>query len=76
MNSSQEEFECKNAWLGDTGASAHMSMVQSGFRSLKKGKVKTCFAVDGEEVEAEQMGEWKGRCHLTTGKGQFDKGTL
>ena len=29
VNSSEEEFECKNVWLGDTGASAHMSMMQS-----------------------------------------------
>ena len=50
-----------------------MTMVQSGFKSLKKGHVKTCFAVDGDEVEAQQMGEWKGQHHLTTGKGQFDK---
>ena len=56
--------------------SAHMSMVQSGFKSLAKGKVKTCFVVDGDKVEAEQMGEWKGRHNLITGKGQFDKGTL
>ena len=76
VNSSQEEFKCKIVWLGDTGASTHMSMVQSGFRSLTKGKVKTCFVVDGDEVEAEQMGEWKGRHHLTTGKRQFDKGNI
>ena len=39
-DSSQEEFECKNVWLGDTGASAHMSMVKSGFKSLEKGMSK------------------------------------
>ena len=62
--------------LGDTGASAHMTMVQSGFKSLKRRQVKTCFAVDGDEVEAQQMGEWKGGHCLTTGKGQFDKGSV
>ena len=41
INSSQTEFECRNVWLGDTGASAHMTMVQSGFNSLKRGNVKT-----------------------------------
>ena len=76
VNSSQEEFEHKNVWLGDTGASAHMSWVKSGFKSLAKGNVKMCFVVNGDEVEAEQMGEWKGRHHLTTGKGQFDKGNI
>ena len=74
INSSQMELQCRNVWLGDTGASSHMTMVQAGFKSLKRGQVKTCFAVDGDEVEAQQMGEWKGRHYLMTGKGQFDKG--
>ena len=60
INSSQTEFEHRNVWLGDTGASAHMTMVQAGFKTLKKGQVKTCFAVDGNEVEAQKIGEWKG----------------
>ena len=75
-NSSQKEFEHKNVWLGDNGESAHTSMVKSRFKSLAKGNVKTCFAVDGDEVEAEQIGEWKGRHHPTIGKGQFDKGNI
>ena len=37
MNGSEEEFEHKDVWLGDTGASAHMSMVHSGFKSMAKG---------------------------------------
>ena len=61
MNSSQEEFECENVWLGDTGPSAHMSMVKSGFKSLAKGNVKTCFVVDGDEMEAEQLGGMEGQ---------------
>ena len=53
MNSSEEEFEHGNGWLGDTGESTHMTMVHSGFKSLVKGKVKTCFTVDGDAVEME-----------------------
>ena len=30
INSSQTEFEQRNVWLGDTGATAHMTMVQAG----------------------------------------------
>ena len=51
VNGSEEEFECRNVWLGDTGESAHMIMVHSGFKSMVKGKVKTCFAVDGDAVK-------------------------
>ena len=40
-NSSEEEFEHRNVWLRDTGASAHMTMVHSGFKSMVKRKVKT-----------------------------------
>ena len=43
--------------LGDTGASAHMSIVHSGFKTTMKGSVKTFFVVDGDEVEAEQVGD-------------------
>ena len=53
-----------------------MSMVHLGFKSMTKGKVKTCFVVDRDEVETEQFGEWKGRHHVTTGKGQFDKSNM
>ena len=56
-NSSEEESEYRNVWIGDTGASAHMSMMHSRFKTTTKGKVKTCFVVDGDEVEAEQLGE-------------------
>ena len=73
LNSPEEKFECRNVWFGDTEASTHMSMVHSGFKTTTKGKVKTCFAVDSDEVEAEEFREWKGRCCAMMGKGQFDK---
>ena len=63
LDSSEEEFEQKNVCLGDTGATSHLSMVHSGFKTTTKGKVKTCFAVDGDEVEVDQFGEWKGGTH-------------
>ena len=58
--------------MGDTRATVHMSMVHSGFKTTTKGKVKTCFAVDGDAVEMEQLGEWRGRHCVMTEKVQFD----
>ena len=50
-------------WIGDTGASAHMSNVWEGFFDVQEDKGKTNFAGDGHHANTTHSGQWRGRMH-------------
>ena len=70
------EFERNSVWIGDTGASCHMTHVFKGFQKVREGKSKAGFAVHGDEVETKTVSKWKDRHYRTMGKGQFEKGKM
>ena len=72
----EKDFEKMFVWIGDTGASSHMSHVWEGFTRVSEGQAKACFARDGDEAQARVSGDWKGRYHYTRKGNQYERGTM
>ena len=72
----EKDFEKVFVWIGDTGASSHMSHVWEGFTRVSEGQAKACFARDGDEAQARVSGDWKGRYHYTRKGNKYERGTM
>ena len=51
-------------WIGDTGASTHMSNNREGFYELEKISSKTKFAKEDDGTDVTEMGKWRGRHYV------------
>ena len=67
------KIEKNHIWIGDTGASTHMSNTWEGFTEVKASNGKMKFAKEGDNEPVLKMGTWKGR-HYTYSKDQKQLG--
>ena len=50
-------------WIGDTGASAHMTRTWEGYVKYKKAHTKAQFGRNGDMSKIDLMGKWKGKSY-------------
>ena len=48
-------------WVGDTGASSHMTSIWEGFTEMEKDDSTATFGAGGIGLKAAGTGVWKGR---------------
>ena len=72
----QAEWERTFVWIGDTGASCHMTCVWSRFVECKTTSARACFRVVDDEVDTSAVGTWKGGNHLKRKQNVCEKGGL
>jgi hypothetical protein len=61
QNLDQEGVQPYHIWVGDTGASCHMTNQKEGFYMIWNQEGKANFAHQGKEAIITNMGNWKGR---------------
>ena len=64
----RSSFEEEMVWVGDTGASSHMTKNKEGFEWFKKCDERVTFGTQGDGEHCEMMGKWFGR-NMTKVKG-------
>ena len=57
----KNEVKAHHIWIGDTGASCHMTICNEGFIKTWDIHGKTQGSHKSEEVKCNKMGHWKGR---------------
>ena len=58
------KWEDENVWVGDTGASSHLTHIYEGFSSTKDIKgTKANFGKKGDNLNTMIGGTWKGRIY-------------
>ena len=72
----QVEWERTFVWIGDTGASCHMLCIWSEFVDYKTTSTRACFVMRDDKVDANAVGTWKGRNHLTKKWIMHEKGSF
>ena len=74
----KNEVKAHHIWIGDTGASCHMTISNKGFIKTWEINGKTQGAHKNEEVKCNKMGNWKGRQYNVGNENinQLTKGNL